>query len=287
MIINKGFFLIPLVAAFLLANCKGGQDSNDLAAGEGEVNQVEALFPNLWTDDFDTLDAQFWTIGLRDNISGDLVPGAHGDHLLNKQYDGYYIPENVYIEDGQLVLRNQKEAYKGISPEGDFNYTSGWVMSMHKVFFNEGYIEIRAKFPSGEKVWPAFWLIPEDLTWCPEWDLFEYFGYRSDVGSDQMGMHLCSSAYPDVQWSDYYISDYDKTYDCEEWHTYGFLWTSTHATWYIDGKEVRNLLAEGIPDWPSKPMYIVLNNGTRTESPEGTTQWPNYFTIDYLKLRTR
>ena len=45
-------------------------------------------------------------------------------------------------------------------------------------FLNKGYIEIKAKFPSGDKVWPALWLISEDLVWGPEWDMWEYFGEK-------------------------------------------------------------------------------------------------------------
>ena len=79
------------------------------------------------------------------------MPGAAGDHLLGWQYDGYITEEDTFVEDGALVLRNQKRSYEGESPEGQFDYTSGWVMSMHRVHFNKGYVEVRAQFPSGDK----------------------------------------------------------------------------------------------------------------------------------------
>lgn len=53
------------------------------------------------------------------------VPGAVGQHLLNHEYSGYITEEDTYIEDGNLVLRNQKRTYTGTSPEGSFDYTSG------------------------------------------------------------------------------------------------------------------------------------------------------------------
>ncbi len=246
-----------------------------------------ANFRLTWQDDFNNFDPKNWTVGLQDPTSGDLVPGAHGRFLLNNNYDAYFTAEDVYTEDGTLVLRNQKRNYRGSQPEGNFAYTSGWVMSMHKVFFTEAYIEVRAKFPRGDKVWPAIWLIPEDLTWCPEWDLFEYFGHRGDTGYDLMGMHLCYSSAPNQQWADYFIQEYDRKFNCEAWHTYGFLWTKDYAAWYIDGKQVRYLPATGIADWPAKDMYIVLNNGTRSEAPDNDTSWPNYLKIDYIRLFTK
>lgn len=245
---------------------------------------VTENFRLIWQDDFSTFNEKTWTIGLKDPATGDFVPGAHGQFLLNDNYDAYFTGEDVYLEDGVLVLRNQKRTFQGISPERGFAYTSGWVMSMHKVFFTEGYLEVRAQFPRGDKVWPAIWLIPEDLTWCPEWDLFEYFGYRSDIGDDLMGMHLCYSPWPDNKWADYFIPEYDREYQCKEWHTYGFIWTADYAAWYIDGRQVRYLSSQGIADWPAKDMYIVLNNGTRAEAPDKSTSWPNYLKIDYIKL---
>ena len=83
--------------------------------------------------------------------TGDLVPGADGDHLLNTKNAAYITEEDTYAEGGSLVLRNQKRPYQGTSPQGDFDYTSSWVMSMHRVHFNKGYVEIRAQFPTGDK----------------------------------------------------------------------------------------------------------------------------------------
>ena len=279
--------LKPFLAIYclcLVLGCKAKPSGAHRSDGALPDQARELGYSLQWEDAFHELDKTFWTIGLKDTLSGDMVPGAQGRYLLNEKYDAYYTPEDVYIEDGHLVLRNQKRNIKGSSPEGSFAYSSGWVMSMHKVFFNTGYLELKAQFPTGTKVWPAVWLIPEDLSWCPEWDLFEYFGHRNDRGPDLMGMHLCYDSWPNQKWASYFITEFDKKFKADKWHVYGFLWTSEYAIWYIDGKEVRRLEAKGIAGWPQKNMYIVLNNGTRTEAPEGDTKWPNYLKIDYIRL---
>ena len=89
---------------------------------------------------------------LRDPDSGDLVPGAVGDHLLGYKYDGYIVDKDSYLWNGYLVLRGQKRPWNGTSPTGQFEYTTGMVMSMHRVHFNKGFVEMRAKFPKGDKV---------------------------------------------------------------------------------------------------------------------------------------
>ena len=83
------------------------------------------------------------------------------------------------------------------------------------------------------QVWPALWLISEDLVWCPEWDMWEYFGFRSDVDPpyDNMGTHLCFGEYPNNRWRSSWLNRFDDVYDCESWHTYGFEWTIEEARW--------------------------------------------------------
>jgi len=280
---------VALMAAFLAFEPQAGA----LPAAKSETTEASsgAFAPpgyvKVFEDHFDgpDLDPDHWTFGLRDPDTGDLIPGAHGDHLLNTSYDGYATEEDTYIDDGALVLRNQKRTYVGTSPPGTYEYTTGWVMSMHRVSFNQGYIEFRARFPRGDKVWPALWLIPESLTWPPEWDLWEYFGFRSDVGYDVMGTHLATG--PDSQnvtWYDNWLHDYDATYGNQEWHVYGFEWTDSGASWWIDGELVHSLDASGVSMYPDEDFYMVMNNGTRTESPDADTEWPNHLVVDYVEI---
>ena len=105
-----------------------------------------------------------------------------GRHLLNDNYAGYITDQNTFVENGQLFLQNKKETIQGVDPVGTFEYTTGWINSLQKINFNgtqKGiYIDIRCKFPTGDKVWPAIWLIDDspNRTWPPEIDIWEYFG---------------------------------------------------------------------------------------------------------------
>lgn len=111
-------------------------------------------YVKVWEDTFDgsSLNMANWTIGLRDPGTGHMVPGAIGQYLLNTSYAGYITSEDVWVSNSSLYLQNQRRTFQGTSPAGTYNYTTGWIMSMHKVHFNKGYLEMRAQFPSGDKV---------------------------------------------------------------------------------------------------------------------------------------
>gem|GEM_PF-799813 len=246
----------------------------------------------VWEDNFDnpTLNPNNWFSGCQDPITGELTTVAESAHNQSSYvYAGYNSPENVYIQNGSLMLRGTNQ------PFGGYSYTNGWVTSMHRVHLNKGYIEIRAKFPSGDKVWPALWLLAEDKIWGPEWDMWEYYGQKerensTDKDYDLMGNHLMSSKDTNNLWSTYFIDQFDNSHNWQEWHIYGFEWTADKAIWYLDGQPTRTLTKQAYlsekPDgtWPDEEMFMILNNGQRVKSEDFTTTWPNYLEIDYVRV---
>ncbi len=241
----------------------------------------------IFEDNFNTttLDTTKWTIGYHDPDTGDVVPGARDQFLLNDSYAGYITEEDVQLHSGALHLLNQERRYRGDNHKW-YDYTSGQVMSLHKFHFNKGYVEWRAQFPTGDSMWPALWLISEELHWGPEWDAFEYFGVRDDISAeDVMGMHLAYDQWPNVKWQGHWEYDFNATHDNEAWHVYGFEWTATEANWYVDGQLLHTLPNTIGSFWPNEEMYIVMNNGIlSSETPADPADFPNSLTIDYVRV---
>jgi len=182
----------------------------------------------VWSDEFEGTELN------RDNWHSDLgtgdnsVPGAVGQNYLNWNYLGFITDDDIVLSDGSIKLLNQKRTVESRPPNNpwmDFEYSSGWIQSMNKVDYQYGYLEIRAKFPAGNKVWPAFWTIASSRIWCPEFDIAEYFGSH-----EGMGEHLCHGAWPGQSWD----SHFERGLDQEEWHTYGLNWSPGLAEFYID-----------------------------------------------------
>ena len=92
-----------------------------------------------WQDAFSTFNTNNWSRGLEcDSSAAHIIwnRANGGKCLLNDTYCSYVTDEDAYIENGSLVLRNQKRSYKGAFPARQFQYTCGWVNSMNKKFFN-------------------------------------------------------------------------------------------------------------------------------------------------------
>jgi len=212
-----------------------------------------------WADEFtgDRLDAAIWSAGA--------LPWGGRHH--NDQYASYIMPEDAYIENGTLVLRCRKAAGNAF---GGYPYSEGFVHTNGKRNDTYAYVEIRARFPAGRGVWPAFWTLSQG--WPPEFDIAEYFG-----SDDRLHVGLAyGSSWQDVKWasSNFYGAA------AGQWHSYGLEWGPGYAVWYKDGVARKNITA---PYVPAVPMYVILNSGMRWDA-DASTPFPNFFEVDYCRL---
>ena len=253
----------------------------------------------LLRDEFESFDSTHWSKGLRNDVNPQIrmIWNQHtgGQNLLNDNYAGYILDENTYVENGYLFLQNRKETVQGTDPVGTFEYTTGWINSLQKINFNgtqKGiYLEVKAKFPIGDKVWPAIWLIDdsENRTWPPEIDIWEYFGkFFNTNRKDEMYMRYIYGTWNNKQNHSSVIEDFQSIYNSSnEWHIYGFYWNDSTMNWYID-QDLVHTKTNGVEipsdDWPDKPMCLVINNGLINVVDEGNTIFPNTLLLDYIRI---
>ncbi len=216
----------------------------------------------VWHDEFDApaLDTNKWTAETRD--------------LAKNHEKQHYAEDEVYIENGCLVLRSQKRSL------GRYDYTSGLVDSRGKFSQAYGRFEIRARLPKGKGMWPAHWLLPVDKTWPPELDIMEMLGH--DTQRVLMTQHWRDNDHKAVHRGyTYRGADYSK-----DFHTFTLEWTENSLRWFIDGKQ-RYISKWNIPD---HPFFIILNSavgGDLPGDPDDTTVFPQYHLIDYVRVYER
>ncbi len=165
-------------------------------------------------------------------------------------------------------------------------YTSGLLTTEFSFSQTYGYFEMRAKFPKGEGLWPAFWLLPIDETWPPEIDIVEFFGGKNEENQGGLTMIHNASHIVDPKLSKYCGTWHDMKVDVtKDFHTYGVNWQPDGITYYFDGKPYTTCPPNPLAN---KPFYILVNlavggAGSWPGTPDSSNLWPAYVYIDYIR----
>jgi beta-glucanase (GH16 family) len=215
-------------------------------------------------------------------------PSSHGTLIFNDEFSGsqldatywetqyrwgrtnepelqYYSADALKVSDGILrIVANRHQM-------DDMEYTSAMIASYDKFTFTYGYLEMRARIPSGQGLWPAFWLHLNNDDKSGEIDVFEFLGHEPNI------IHM-SYHYPKL--SEYWFNGPDFSQD---YHLYAIDWQPDGIVWYVDGIE----RARATVDIPGEPMYIIVNlaiGGPWPGNPDDSTNFPAYYDIDYIRV---
>ena len=91
---------------------------------------------------------------------------------------------NARVEDGHLTIECRKETFTPPN-HAPVAYTAASLITLHKEAWQSGRIEVRAKLPYGQGVWPAIWTLGTNITqvgWpaCGEIDIMEFVGKETN-----------------------------------------------------------------------------------------------------------
>ena len=215
-----------------------------------------------WSDEFDgpALDGTRWRV-------------EHAALTKNNELQ-YYLPDEVYLEDGCLVLRSREREH------GGRRYTSGLVDTQNRFSQAFGRFEVRAKLPKGRGIWPAHWMLPDDHpAWPPEIDIMELLGHEPDT------VHLTQhwGTWPNNASHGVPFVGPDFS---EGFHVFTVEWSPDRIDWFVDG-ELRHSSTESVP---RIPFYLILNTavgGDWPGNPDATTTFPQHHLIDYVRVYRR
>jgi beta-glucanase (GH16 family) len=189
-------------------------------------------------------------------------------------------------------------------------YTSARLKSEGLFSFQYGRIEARMMLPESQGMWPAFWLLGNNITtisWpaCGEADIMEHIDGSNppmSVGATPPGydwiagsVHGGASSNAEVNGSQTY---HPAAFSAAAWHTYGMIWTKGQIQYYVD--DPSNIYASFNTSnfngtWPfdQGPMFILLNlavGGDWPGPPNSTGPSPTVFPapmlVDYVRIYT-
>jgi beta-glucanase (GH16 family) len=134
---------------------------------------------------------------------------------------------------------------------GSGNYinpiTSARLRSVNSFAFKYGRVQINAKLPKGDWIWPAIWMLPKDNEYgqwpaSGEIDIVESRGNSASCeagGVNKFGSTLhFGPGYPYDAWEKAH-AEYTHSADLsDDFHVYELEWTKDHIKTFFDGKLV-------------------------------------------------
>jgi len=241
-----------------------------------------------WSDEFNAadgspVDSQKWT------------QETGGNGWGNNELEYYTTStRNARHEHGALVIEAIQESHTGRDGVAR-NYTSARLKSQGKFSQTYGRFEARIKLPRGKGMWPAFWMLGDDITqigWpkCGEIDIVENLGSEPSIahgtihGPGYSGDHGVSSAF---------TLPHGKRF-ADHFHVFAVEWEPQEIRFYVD----KNLYATRRPSdlahgakWVyDHPFFILLNlavGGSWPGNPDSTTKFPQKMLVDYVRVYRR
>ncbi len=201
----------------------------------------------------------------------------------NNELEYYTEGDNLIFTGGKMIIEARKES------RGGKNYTSSRLTTMGKQSFKFGRIDIRAKLPKGQGIWPALWMLGDNFPtagWptCGEIDIMEFLGH--DLTKVYSTIHFKSGANP----RNISKSFINSTPLPDEFHVYSLVWETDKMRMLIDDKLIGEFLASdlGGATNPFNDKFFFLFNvavgGNWPGSPNSSTYFPQWMFIDYVRV---
>jgi beta-glucanase (GH16 family) len=222
------------------------------------------------------------------------VVESGGNGWGNEELESYTPrAENVRLENGNLVIEALKEEFTG-SDGVKRRYTSARLKTQGRFSQTYGRFESRIQIPSGQGVWPAFWLLGDDFPtdgWpaCGEIDVMENADietstiYGSIHGPGYSASNAVTSGFtlPQGRFSDGF-------------HVFAVEWGPGAIRFYVDDSLYATRTPADLPKgarWVyDHPFFLILNlavGGKWPRSPDRSQDFPQRMLVDYVRVYSR
>lgn len=247
-----------------------------------ETPSVYPGFDLVWHDEFDgeSIDLKNWTYDLGDGCPHNCGWGNNElQTYTNRQKNGY-------LKTGKLVIEARKESFQGK------DYTSTRLKTQGLQSFRFGRIDVRAKLPEGRGIWPAIWMLGDQIVskgWpaCGEIDIMEMVGHEPATvhGTFHFGKDPAAHKYKGAPFS---LDGAEKFSD--QFHVFSLRWEENNLEWLVDDRlfySANPSLTTG-HDYPfNNSFFMILNlavGGNWPGNPDPTTVFPQRLIVDYVRV---
>lgn len=232
--------------------------------------------PSVWAQNWQLV----WSDEFDGSISSDWIFETGGGGWGNNELE-YYRSENASVSNGELVITAKQESY------GGYSYTSTRMKTQGNKFWTYGKVEARIALPSIQGLWPAFWMLGENIDdgvgWpaCGEIDIME-------------NVNTIANVYGTIHWADnnsnYASYGGNTTTSTTDYHVYAIEWDAAEIRWYVDGvqyhvADIENSI-NGTDEF-HKDFFILLNLAVGGNWPGfdiNTSGLPAEMRVDYVRV---
>ena len=184
----------------------------------------------MWSDEFDgqNIDTNKW------NFEVNCAGGG------NNEKQCYTADKtNAFLSAGMLNIVAKPAPAGAEKP-----YTSARITTKKKADFKYGRFEMRAKLPSGQGAWPAFWMMPTDSVYgdwprSGEIDIMEAVNLKVKDATGNIESNVHGTLHYGKPWPN--NSSSGKNYalpggknPADDFHTYAVEWQQGEIRWYVD-----------------------------------------------------
>jgi beta-glucanase (GH16 family) len=269
------------------------------------------LNPKVWTQEVEVGGFGFVRLSIQTKTIRLLI----ANFLSNQQFEQTTADgENVFIANGQLCIKPTLQDENLITTNNVINLTADgtctsnvWsncitstnttngtiVQPVKSARINTklgatikyGRVEVEAKIPKGDWLWPAIWMLPVDNTYGPwpasgEIDIMESRGNNhtySPGGNDIMSsvLHWGPDATSDAYRLTYNFKSALHSEFGDAFHIYGLEWSEKYLFTYIDTTLLQVFYWDfKQPFWEQGNFPLIDQNGTRLIDPWSQTGRP-------------
>lgn len=267
-----GAFCMASIAASTLTSCEK----------EAIQSLPQRNWDLVWSDDFNSAAG---TAPNNANWVFDVGRGPGNDGWGNQELQNYTNRASNVAHDGSgnLVITARQESFGGAA------FTSARIKTQGKFAQAYGRIEARIKTPSGPGIWPAFWMLGQNIetvNWpqCGEIDIMEQRGQEPNINHGSLhGPGYSAGAA--------ITSSYTLTtgrFDTD-FHIYAVEWSEDRIDFFVNNFLYKRVLKSEVPgEWVyNQPFFIILNiavGGTFVGFPTSRTPFPQQMVVDYVKV---
>lgn len=293
---------LTYTALFLLATALTAVGFAAKASAQGRTRHLQPKWKLVWSDEFDGPDGSapdptWWTYDL----------GVGGNGWGNNELE-YYTkrPENVEIEGGNLVITARRETFSRPADPGPTPHRTGGAATVTREYtsariktqglFSQAYgkFEARIRIPSGQGMWPAFWMLGADVDkvhWpgCGEIDVMENIGKEPSTVHGSLHGPGPGGVGTDDMTAPFALPHGQRFSD--GFHVFGVEWEPGAIDFYVDNVKYFTATPRGMPHgtgWVfDHPFFLLLNlavGGDWPGSPDSSTQFAQQMLVDYVRV---